>query len=438
MNQLSTWTCYTDMDQEIAKQMENVATGFIYLGYLFKQARDTKYYEEAGYQSVYEYAQEKYNITRTQALRFMQINDVYSIDGYSKELAPQYIGYGSSKLTEMLGIPEEIREEIPADTTVKEIRTIKATVAAGIEENSNGNNCATVAQTLINTEQTDDLDMVHNITFLFFKTCKEEFKKFFSEVKEGTEKDDMETTTRKDRLLCALAPSKFAVKRTDSATVMIATTGIKLMPYGKDKINLSMEEFIEIFKELFPNLLIQSAEDNFWDVYQEPLEEPVPEPEPKKESKQLPKEEKKVTKVAAVLEETDTDDSEGDEDDSEDEEEVEAESTETEHEDITEPIEIPEAAGLDLENHEIIIGIDYAQEESQTGYMDPPEKVECEVIEEPMEDSEDSCMEVMDLEDLHEWVITKENMDTEMTNLISYIQEAMKWHESVAVTGKVR
>ena len=58
----------------------------------------------------------------------MQINDTYSINGNSPEIQERYRGYGSSKLSEMLALPEEVREVVPRDATVREIREVKEVI----------------------------------------------------------------------------------------------------------------------------------------------------------------------------------------------------------------------------------------------------------------------------------------------------------------------
>ena len=80
---------------------------------LLKKTRDAEFYKEKGYADVFEFAKETFNISRTWAIRFMQINDTYSIDGNSPEIQEKYRGYGSSKLSEMLALPEEVREVVP-------------------------------------------------------------------------------------------------------------------------------------------------------------------------------------------------------------------------------------------------------------------------------------------------------------------------------------
>lgn len=272
MNQLSRWTCYSEMDKEISSQMGNIATGFVYLGYLFKQARDTELFKEAGYTSLYEYVQDKYNITRTQAIRFMQINDTYSVDGNSEEINPQYIGYGSSKLTEMLGIPEEIRTEIPVEVTVKELRNIKAVIS---DKNEEENSCATVAQTQVNTSTETENNTLKKLVFEFFRQNKNSFKDYFKIVVENI--DFLSERLTKDKLFNVIAPSKFRMARLNCYNVIFKEDLIKAMPMSRDLQNqeFTYNEFVDKFIELFnpEDLAAKTAWEN---NYQEAFEDPKP------------------------------------------------------------------------------------------------------------------------------------------------------------------
>jgi len=403
MNQIAKWTNYTEMDQEIAKQLENVATGFIYLGYLFKQARDTKLYEEAGYKSVYEYAQEKYNITRTQALRFMQINDTYSIEGYSEDIEPKYIGYGSSKLTEMLGIPEEIRNEIPTEVTVKELRNVKAVLGADVEENTGEKNCATVAQNLINTECEPSFEGIEKVLFLLFKEAKTEFKKFYETIQEGITENDMDSGMRKDRLLCALAPSKFAMKRTELGNVLISANGFKIMFFGKEPITLKLEEFITLFQKMAGDTK-QKATECYWNLYQEPLEEPKTEPKvpaktifDKKPSTINTKKE-----LRASQPEKDEDEDENDEDEDKDQDDLDTEEGETDDETDTQE-----------ENHQD------SMEETFSQVLNPPEEDTEPEDEAELEDNTELVAAVLENSDIEGYIpiIPPENLDSTVKTL---------------------
>lgn len=115
----------TELDNELQKQAE----GFVRVGYLLKVARDTNVLAESGYKSVAEFAQAEYGLSKDVVSRYIAINDRYSENGYSDRLQTKYEGYGYSKLTEMLTLPEEIISEIEPSLTRKEIQEIKKEVA---------------------------------------------------------------------------------------------------------------------------------------------------------------------------------------------------------------------------------------------------------------------------------------------------------------------
>lgn len=109
------------MDAEINK----VAGGFVKIGYLLKQARDTDILRESGYENVNEFAEKEYGLDKSQVSRFIRINDRFAIDGNSEELLPQYEGFGVAKLGMMLSLPEEITEELSPGYTKEDIQTVK-------------------------------------------------------------------------------------------------------------------------------------------------------------------------------------------------------------------------------------------------------------------------------------------------------------------------
>lgn len=357
MNQLSRWTCYTDMDKEISKEMGNIATGFVYLGYLFKEARDTELFREAGYHSLYDYVQNKYSITRTQALRFMQINDIYSIDGNSVEIDPKYIGYGSSKLTEMLGIPEEIRDEIPPEITRKELREIKADLAIGNEPEKS---CAHGAQTQVNTSTPEEFDPIETVVKSYFEISREEYKKYF-EIAQYDQQ--LMNCLTKDKLFNVLAPSKFKMIRLEKGNLMINESGLKLMCWTGEKYQISHEEFRTMFLQVFTSTMT----DSYQEIYGKPLEEPKLEskPEPKPEikpvQKPVPEEPKKEIPVEQITEE-------------EEEPEEAITETPTEPEPQAEPEKVQEEPAEEILAIEKPVDLEPEEESPAAGHMNPPEE----------------------------------------------------------------
>lgn len=120
-----TLTEYMSWKQEIQERLNQSANNFVNIGYLLKKIRDTKAYEQDGFETLTEWAKATYNLTAPSVSRFIKINDEYSEEGYSRLLKREYEGYGYNQLYEMLAIPEADRSAITPATTVQEIREVK-------------------------------------------------------------------------------------------------------------------------------------------------------------------------------------------------------------------------------------------------------------------------------------------------------------------------
>jgi hypothetical protein len=115
---------YADLKSGIRKNLDNATEAFVEIGYCLRQINAGKLYEEDGYENIWDFAMGEYNLSQSTASRFMSINARFSIEDGTR-LAERYIGMGSSKLQEMLGLDDEDLEKVTRDTTVKEIRAMK-------------------------------------------------------------------------------------------------------------------------------------------------------------------------------------------------------------------------------------------------------------------------------------------------------------------------
>lgn len=95
----------------------------MHIGYRLKQIRDSGMYD--GCQDIFEFAGREYGLRKSIVSRFIAINEKFSEGGNSLELRPEYRNLGSSKLSEMLTLPDADCALITERTTVKEIRELK-------------------------------------------------------------------------------------------------------------------------------------------------------------------------------------------------------------------------------------------------------------------------------------------------------------------------
>lgn len=116
---------YKELKSGITEHLNSAAEDFFMVGYFLRQISDKALFIEDGYKSIWEFAKGEYNLSTSSASRFMAINARFSIDG-GEHMAEKYIGMGVSKLQEMLGLPDEELEKVTQETTVREIRAMKA------------------------------------------------------------------------------------------------------------------------------------------------------------------------------------------------------------------------------------------------------------------------------------------------------------------------
>lgn len=117
---------YIEIKGKIREKLNETVNNFIIIGYYMKQVRDNGLYRQDGYRNMAEFAMQEYNLSESTANRFMDINTMFSADGNSPEIKEEYRNYGYSKLQEMLTMKEEDLTLVTEDSTVKQIREIKA------------------------------------------------------------------------------------------------------------------------------------------------------------------------------------------------------------------------------------------------------------------------------------------------------------------------
>lgn len=116
---------WLEMKQSLERELSNLKTGFIRVGYVLRKIDDTKGYEQDGYKSVAEFAKAEYGLSASTVSRFMAINEKFSLDGYSERLDPKYIGFRQSIMGEMLGLPDQDLDLVTPETSRQDVRELK-------------------------------------------------------------------------------------------------------------------------------------------------------------------------------------------------------------------------------------------------------------------------------------------------------------------------
>ena len=116
---------WVEMKAQLRRELNNVRTGFVRVGYVLRKMEETEAYKAEGYKSVAEFAEREHGLKPSTTSRWMSINREYSLDGYSMQLDPKWIDMNASQLTEMLALPAEDRELISPGTPREDIRELK-------------------------------------------------------------------------------------------------------------------------------------------------------------------------------------------------------------------------------------------------------------------------------------------------------------------------
>ena len=222
----------------------------------------------------------------------MEINQKYSKDGYSPEIDLKWSGYGSSKLTEMLGLPEDVQEAIPVDATVRDIREAKGIIRETEHNYSDQMELCDIAQP--DPAETDWL--MELIKQYFSKENRDAFQKMTDWLRKDEPEKDITVS-----ILLIINPTKFKMIRLECANVMLTVDKIKVMPYRNqgEQQEYTYIDFGRAFETLFyPVGMSTPINEAYQSVYGEPYYEERPERNPAKTERPAPKTERLETKPA--------------------------------------------------------------------------------------------------------------------------------------------
>jgi len=118
---------YEQYKKQFDGVMKRTVGNFVSIGYLLTVARDTNILQMSGYSTMSEFAEKEYNLSESQASRFISIYEKYG-DGIGN-LLPEYRDHSYSLLCEMITLPETIAQEITSDYSREDIRDLKRELA---------------------------------------------------------------------------------------------------------------------------------------------------------------------------------------------------------------------------------------------------------------------------------------------------------------------
>ena len=283
-----------DVIREIDNCHLKAFTAMVELGYILRKADDAQLFREKGYSSIFEFAKETYGWDQSKTSRYMDINRQYSVDGYSTELLPQYEGYGPAKLSEMLTLPEIVREEITADMKREEIGEIKREYKAAEQKQKEASFVAAVEM-----EQTEHSVLQECVEGLLgqnsFRNRFEKIYKCMKKMENGTY--GREGIDEED-IMFAISGG-IGTSRVSNALIFWKKDNFKILK-GTSKSEYQYSDLIQAAIGIAPTIG-RTAAEWYEDVYKTPLQEPEPQKKAasKHEAKKSsPKEKKKLDSPA--------------------------------------------------------------------------------------------------------------------------------------------
>ncbi|BCK01431.1 DUF3850 domain-containing protein [Anaerocolumna chitinilytica] len=293
---------YKELKESIRNDLNSVAERFVAIGYQLKQVRDGELFKEDGYKDICEFAKKEYNIGKSNTYYFMKINDRFSVDGNSRQLIPEYEGYGSSKLTEMLNLDEEELKLVSERTTRDEIRVINQVKKEA--ENEPFQPAGKIDESLDFTQsksdfvdtKKEDLEVLKNVVFEYFndKNKREQLR----EISRIFRKEIFDLGRE---VAIVINPSGHSMFRKGTTVTFLEEKVIKVKPLGKGTMEFTYIDFLHATEEIFD----LAAEDPWREKFGEPEPE-IKEPEKKETIKKEPEKKEPVKKEQPKKVETKT------------------------------------------------------------------------------------------------------------------------------------
>lgn len=121
---------FAKRETDIAKSIGNIEKSFLTIAFNLHWIRENQCYKLTGHKNVYEYAEEKYGFKKTTCHNMIAIIENFAMrsehDGRIIEKIDEcYKNFKMSQLVAMIGISEENRKGITADTPVRKIDEIR-------------------------------------------------------------------------------------------------------------------------------------------------------------------------------------------------------------------------------------------------------------------------------------------------------------------------
>lgn len=224
---------WVQLKENLKRDLVGVQESFVRIGYTLRKIEEEKLYEQDGYKNITEFAKTEYGLNPSTVSRFMSINRKYSINGYSDQLRPEFIQMGSSKLSEMLSLPDQDLEMIRPEATRESIRELKQ----------------------FNREEAESgtADDVRELIGKFFEDNADDL--------EALRTSEAYHTGEVDKLIEIVNPGGTRTYKKGLYFLMMYEQEIKVKKFKGSPQTMSWAEFFSIAKEIIENIPIIDLEE---------------------------------------------------------------------------------------------------------------------------------------------------------------------------------
>ncbi len=120
---------FSERAQIIREQMRNIQNAFITIGFQLHWIRENNMFRVLNYKNVYEYAEKEYGLKKTTCCNFISIIENYAERDENgqviESIADCYRNYSASQLVAMLGMNEDMRQQVTPDMSVRAINRLR-------------------------------------------------------------------------------------------------------------------------------------------------------------------------------------------------------------------------------------------------------------------------------------------------------------------------
>lgn len=120
---------FSERSQIIREQMRNIQNAFITIGFQLHWIRENNMFRVLNYKNVYDYAEKEYGLKKTTCCNFISIIENYAERDENGEviesIADCYRNYSASQLVAMLGMNEDMRQQVSPDMSVRAINRLR-------------------------------------------------------------------------------------------------------------------------------------------------------------------------------------------------------------------------------------------------------------------------------------------------------------------------